>query len=56
LSVGDRGIARYWYYLAHTLKSAVWRKSTDWRKFNLWSQYENESHSKSNLHDTYGKW
>jgi hypothetical protein len=29
LSVGDRGIARYWYYLAHTLKSAVWRKSTD---------------------------
>lgn len=28
-SVGDMGIARYWYYLAHTLKSAVWRKSTD---------------------------
>jgi hypothetical protein len=28
-SVGQKGIARYWYYLAHTLKSAVWRKSTD---------------------------
>jgi outer membrane biosynthesis protein TonB len=34
-SVGDRGIARYWYYFAHTLKSAVWHKSTDRRKFNL---------------------
>jgi hypothetical protein len=45
LSVGDRGIARYWYYLAHMLKSAVWCKSTDWRKFNLWSKYQNESHS-----------
>jgi hypothetical protein len=28
-SVGDRGIARYWYYLACTLKSAVWHKSMD---------------------------
>jgi hypothetical protein len=35
LSVGDRGIARYWYYLAHTLKSALWHKSMDRRKFNL---------------------
>jgi hypothetical protein len=29
LSVGQKGITRYWYYLAHTLKSAVWCKSTD---------------------------
>jgi hypothetical protein len=34
-SVGDRGIVRYLYYLAHTLKSAVWRKSMDIRKINL---------------------
>jgi outer membrane biosynthesis protein TonB len=34
-SVEDRGILRYWYYLAHTLKSVVWRKSMDRRKFDL---------------------
>jgi hypothetical protein len=28
-----KGIAKYWYYLAHTLKSAVWHKSTDRGKF-----------------------
>jgi hypothetical protein len=28
-------IPRSWYYLAHTLKSAVWHKSMDRRKFNL---------------------
>jgi hypothetical protein len=34
-SVVDRDIVRYWYYLAHMLKSAVWHKSMDRRKFNL---------------------
>jgi hypothetical protein len=29
LSVGQKGITRYWYYLAHMLKSAVWCKSAD---------------------------
>ena len=33
LLIEYKDIAKYWYYLAHTLKSAVWHKSMDRGKF-----------------------